>query len=134
VNAYVTTTFDDDKNLREVFVTIGKSGTTLNSVSQAFGRVISVALRKYPDLCGRFIETLKGIESGEFYSCDGFTSKSIPDAIARVMEDAVMKVKGVEKKVDCGGKVGDLCPVCGGLSLMRQGNCRTCERCGYSTC
>jgi len=50
VNAYITTTFDNDKNLREVFVTIGKSGTTLNSVSQAFGRVISVALRKYPDL------------------------------------------------------------------------------------
>jgi ribonucleoside-diphosphate reductase alpha chain len=134
VNAYITTTFDDDKNLREVFVTIGKSGTTLNSVSQAFGRVISVALRKYPDLCERFIETLKGIESGEFYSCDGFTSKSIPDAIARVMEDAVMRVKGVERG-DCGERVvGDLCPVCGGLSLMRQGNCRTCERCGYSTC
>jgi len=133
VNAYITTTFDDDKNLREVFVTIGKSGTTLNSVSQAFGRVISVALRKYPDLCERFIETLKGIESGEFYSCDKFTSKSIPDAIARVMEDAVMRVKGME--IGCKERVvGDLCPVCGNLSLMRQGNCRVCDKCGYSTC
>jgi len=133
VNAYITTTFDNDKNLREVFVTIGKSGTTLNSVSQAFGRVISVALRRYPDLCERFVETLKGIESGEFYSCDGFTSKSIPDVIARVMEDAVMRVKGME--VGCKeGAVGDLCPVCGNLSLMRQGNCRVCEKCGYSTC
>jgi len=76
---------------------------------------------------------LKGIESGEFYSCDGFTSKSIPDAIARVMEDAVMRVKGME--VGCKEKVvGDLCPVCGSLSLMRQGNCRVCEKCGYSTC
>jgi ribonucleoside-diphosphate reductase alpha chain len=133
VNAYITTTFDNDKNLREVFVTIGKSGTTLNSVSQAFGRVISVALRRYPDLCECFVETLKGIESGEFYSCDGFTSKSIPDVIARVMEDAVMRVKGME--VGCKeGAVGDLCPVCGNLSLMRQGNCRVCEKCGYSTC
>jgi len=28
----------------------------------------------------------------------------------------------------------DLCPECQELSLRREGSCRKCDRCGFSTC
>jgi ribonucleoside-diphosphate reductase alpha chain len=153
VNAYITTTFDEEKKLREVFINVGKAGTTLNSMFQAVGRIISVGLRRHPDLAERFIQTLKGIESGEFYSCNDLHSKSLPDMIAKIMEDAINKVRGSAPTLEAlthgsqiGAKggiaekteevriAGDLCPICGNLSLMREGNCMTCENCGYTTC
>lgn len=153
VNAYITTTFDEEKKLREVFINVGKAGTTLNSMFQAVGRIISVGLRRHPDLAERFIQTLKGIESGEFYSCNDLHSKSLPDMIAKIMEDAINKVRGSAPTLEAlahGSQIGvkgriaenteevriagDLCPICGHLSLMREGNCMTCEKCGYTTC
>jgi len=146
VNAYITTTFDEEENLREVFINVGKAGTTLNSMFQALGRVMSVSLRRYPELAERFIATLKGIESGDFYRCNDLHSKSLPDIIAKIIEDAIKRVKG-DKGLTSGftseekegsdmhsKAVGDLCPICGKLTLMREGNCMTCGNCGYTTC
>ncbi len=136
VNAYITTTFDEEKNLREVFINVGKAGTTLNSMFQAVGRIISVGLRRYPDLAERFIQTLKGIESGDFYRCNDLHSKSLPDIIAQIMEDAIKRTRGelAKKEKEEIKAIGDLCPVCGNLSLIREGNCLSCENCGYTTC
>jgi ribonucleoside-diphosphate reductase alpha chain len=135
VKAYITTSFDEEGNLREVFVNVGKAGTTLNSMFQAVGRIISVGLRHDASLAEKFIKTLKGIEMGEFYGCGELRAKGLPDMIAKVMEDAVTRKKGVS----VGGKedskkIRDLCPVCGELAVVREGNCMHCERCGFSTC
>jgi len=136
VKAYITTSFDSDGNLREVFINVGKAGTTLNSMFQAVGRIISVGLRHDARLAEKFIKTLKGIEIGEFYRCGKIKAKGLPDMIAKVMEDVIERRKGknceasyIEEK-----KVGDLCPQCGTLSLMREGNCMVCEKCGFTTC
>jgi len=152
VKAYITVSFDGEGNLREVFVNVGKAGTTLNSMFQAVGRVISVGLRDNAGLVDKFIDTLKGVGGGEFYRCGELRGKSLPDMIAKVMEDAVRRRRGDvrgevrveegnEKKGIEGGververrKVGDLCPVCGELAVVRMGNCMHCENCGYSTC
>ncbi len=137
VKAYVTTSFDREGNLREVFVNVGKAGTTLNSMFQAIGRIVSVGLRYDPSLAEKFIKTLKGIEMGEFYRCGELRAKGLPDMIAKVMEDAIKRRKGGEGcdvgEVETGG-VGDLCPRCGSLALVREGNCMVCRECGFSTC
>jgi ribonucleoside-diphosphate reductase alpha chain len=136
VNAYVTTTFDDSKRIREVFITVGKAGTTLNGMFQAFGRIMSVALRRHPELINRFIQTLEGIETGEFYSCNGIFGRSLPDVIAKIlkkaMEDASAESR-VESEFQETGS-GDLCPACGKLTYYKNGNCKTCKSCGYTTC
>jgi ribonucleoside-diphosphate reductase alpha chain len=134
VKAYITTSFDEEGNLREVFVNVGKAGTTLNSMFQAVGRIISVGLRHDPSLAEKFIKTLKGIEIGEFYNCGELRAKGLPDMIAKVMEDAIRRKKGLIEKEKEKKKVGDLCPQCGSLSLMREGNCLFCEKCGFTTC
>jgi hypothetical protein len=94
VKAYITVSFDEEGNLREVFVNVGKAGTTLNSMFQAVGRIISVGLRHDPSLAEKFIKTLKGIEMGEFYNCGELRAKGLPDMIAKVMEDAIKRRKG----------------------------------------
>jgi ribonucleoside-diphosphate reductase alpha chain len=136
VKAYITVSFDEEGNLREVFVNVGKAGTTLNSMFQAVGRIISVGLRHDARLAKKFIKTLKGIEMGEFYRCGELRAKGLPDMIAKVMEDAIRRRKSEdcdEKKVEI-RKIGDLCPQCGELSVVREGNCMSCERCGFTTC
>jgi ribonucleoside-diphosphate reductase alpha chain len=133
VKAYVTTGFDDEGNLREVFVNVGKAGTTLNSMFQAVGRIISVGLRHDASLASKFIKTLKGIEMGEFYRCGDLRAKGLPDMIAKVMEDAIRRKNG-EVGGDNEKKAGDLCPQCGELALVREGNCVICERCGFTMC
>ncbi len=133
VSAYVTTSFDEENRLREVFVNVGKAGTTLNSMFQAVGRLISVALRRYPDLVDRFIETMEGIESGEFYTCNEYRAHSLPDMLAKIMRDALkITQRDREEKKNKGS--GDLCPNCGNLAMYRSGGCKTCDQCGYSTC
>jgi len=155
VNAYVTTTFDEKKRIREVFISVGKAGTTLNGMFQAFGRIMSVALRRHPELIDRFIETLEGIETGEFYNCNGITGKSLPDMVARILKKVRQHVdtlntenvtnwisetlsstssKNPEKKSHNPEEQGDLCPNCGKLSLYRNGSCKTCVACGFTTC
>jgi len=136
VKAYITVSFDEEGNLREVFVNVGKAGTTLNSMFQAIGRIISVGLRHDARLAKKFIKTLKGIEMGEFYRCGELRAKGLPDMIAKVMEDAIKRKKGEdcdEKRVEI-RKIGDLCPQCGELSVVREGNCMSCEKCGFTTC
>ena len=138
VNAYITTTLDEEKKIREVFISVGKAGTTLNGMFQAFGRVMSVTLREHPELISRFIETLEGIETGEFYICNGISGKSLPDMIAKIlkytMESFSDKRNRYNKNSINTSEKGDLCPLCGKLTLIREGNCKSCTSCGFTTC
>lgn len=133
VKAYVTLTKDDEDRVREVFINVGKAGTTLNSMMQAFGRVMSIALRKYPELVDRFVETLEGIESGDFFRCQGYVGKSLPDLLAKILRDE--SSGDVKKEESSGGeRVGDICPVCGRLGFKKSGGCGQCVFCGFTTC
>jgi ribonucleoside-diphosphate reductase alpha chain len=136
VKAYITMSFDEEGNLREVFVNVGKAGTTLNSMFQAVGRIISVGLRHDASLAEKFIKTLKGIEMGEFYWCGELRAKGLPDMIAKVMEDAIRRKGGevVVSRREGSKRVKDLCSQCGELAVVREGNCMVCENCGFTTC
>jgi len=117
--------------IREVFVTTGKGGTALNAMCEALGRVISTALRANPDLRARMIKTLRGIDSGYTYVYEKIRYKSIPDVIAALLCDSSPEPV---IEIPTEDVTGDLCPSCGYLTFVREGNCATCHSCGHSTC
>lgn len=85
---YVTINVNDG-NPKEVFVHVGKGGSTVNTLTEALGRVISVSLQHGipPQV---IIEQLRGIKVGEIYvQADGGKTTSIPDAIAYALEKVI---------------------------------------------
>jgi ribonucleoside-diphosphate reductase alpha chain len=88
---YITANFDDDKRMFETFISIGKSGSILKSITEALGRVISLALRSGVDI-EDLVSTLSDIAGSEvwFYkSLRGkeIVVKSIPDAASKMLAD-----------------------------------------------
>ena len=82
---YVTLN-EDEKGLAEVFILLGKSGSLTNSLTEALGRLISVALRSgVPrEELGR---QLRGIQRGEQRWQDGRLIASVPDAVGELLRD-----------------------------------------------
>lgn len=85
---YVTVNLND-QNVKEVFIHVGKGGSTVNTLTEALGRVISISLQ-YGVPLQAIIEQLRGIRTGEIYiQPDGGKTTSIPDAIAYALEMVV---------------------------------------------
>ncbi|MDR2935445.1 MAG: hypothetical protein LBV70_06180 [Candidatus Adiutrix sp.] len=143
LTAHITLTHDDHHNIREVFVSAGDVGAVINSIFTALGMIISVALREVPGLFDRFVKVLCKVSTGERFIIRTHMCKtplvaaSLPQLIGRLM----MLRKEYLKKPQTGpldppAELGgyDLCPECQELSLRREGSCRKCDRCGFSTC
>jgi len=141
-NIYVTVSKDDEGNAREVFIHIGKSGTTVNSLTEALGRLISISLQ-YDVPVDDIVKQLHLIRSGyAIKQRDGKVTFSIPDAIAYAIKKALSLENGndmsslieemaMEKEVKVGE--GNICPQCGSV-LYKLGNCDACLICGFSLC
>ncbi len=126
---YVTLNFDGAEPF-EVFATIGKSGSELKAMTEALSRAISIGLRSGGKL-EDFIATLKGLSGKEYWLFefdDKHVARSIPDAIAVLLERLIGKDVGVH-----GGGGGVECPECGAPMEMISG-CEYCFSCGYSPC
>lgn len=82
---YITIT-DQDNRPYEVFVTIGKSGGALMAKAEAIGRLISFALRNGLPIQG-IIKQLKDISDDKPLAAGKRLVKSIPDAVAQVLEE-----------------------------------------------
>ena len=85
-NLYVTVNRNGDGRPFEVFLQIGKSGSTLGSLVEGLGRLISLALRSGVDPHD-VVRQLRDIKSAPTRQPDGTVVASIPDAIARAIED-----------------------------------------------
>jgi ribonucleoside-diphosphate reductase alpha chain len=125
----------------EVFATIGKSGQSTMAKTEAIGRLVSLSLRHGIPV-EKIVEQLKGI-GGEYaiFEKDGLV-RSIPDAIARILERRYMKMPGANGNNGTNGSrvavdplslVGNACPECGG-TVERESGCLVCRACGYSKC
>ena len=132
-NLYITVTEYEGKPF-EVFAIIGKSGKSTTAKTEAIGRLISLCLRAGVSV-EEIVEQLKGI-GGEYpvFQKDGLVL-SIPDAIARVLENKYLKDKKRENKK---GKrennlTGGRCPECGEKLSFEEG-CMKCYSCGFSSC
>jgi len=82
-----TTVNYDERGMREVVSNIGRSGGTLNSLSEAIGRLISLSLQ-YNVPADELAQQLIGIRSANPYGFGPSQVLSIPDAIGKVLKDS----------------------------------------------
>jgi ribonucleoside-diphosphate reductase alpha chain len=131
-NLYVTVTEFNEQPF-EVFATIGKSGRSTTAKTEAIGRLVSLCLRASVKV-EHIINQLKGI-GGEHpvFQKNGLVL-SIPDAIARVLENRYMKDTPRKKgRKPENSLLGETCPECGQTISFEEG-CMTCHFCGFSKC
>lgn len=129
---YVTVTEYEGKPF-EVFAIIGKSGRSTTAKTEAIGRLVSLALRAGVN-AERIVEQLKGIGGEHPVFQNGGLVLSIPDAIARVLENRYMKKEGKNNGKGPGKSLlGETCPDCGETASFEEG-CMICHFCGYSKC
>ena len=129
---YVTVTELDNKPF-EVFATIGKSGRSTTAKTEAIGRLVSLSLRAGVEV-DEIIEQLKGIGGEHPVFQQGGLVLSIPDAIARVLENRYMTESGPTGKANRkNALLGGVCPECGQTISFEEG-CMTCHFCGFTKC
>ncbi|WP_035587970.1 vitamin B12-dependent ribonucleotide reductase [Hippea jasoniae] len=114
----------------EVFANIGKSGGDISALSEAIGRLISIALQNGVHVKS-IINTLISITGAQPIWSNGRLIKSVPDAIAQVLRDHFLNhdAKPAEPKK----LAGEECPECGSPLEIVEG-CAVCRNCGYSRC
>lgn len=150
-----TTVNYDEFGIREVVTNIGRSGGTLNSLSEAIGRLISLALQ-YNVPNDEISRSLIGIRGANPYGFGANQVLSIPDAIGKVLKDAPRQLGQVlaaqpsvvdalspvaaNRKSERSGSDAVLiygespeCPECNHALEFGEG-CMTCRGCGYSKC
>jgi ribonucleoside-diphosphate reductase alpha chain len=150
-----TTVNYDEFGIREVVTNIGRSGGTLNSLSEAIGRLISLALQ-YNVPNEEISRSLIGIRGANPYGFGANQVLSIPDAIGKVLKDAPRQLGQVlsaqpvtadmlapvaaNRKSERSGSDAVLiygespeCPECNHALEFGEG-CMTCRSCGYSKC
>ncbi|MDR2352390.1 MAG: hypothetical protein LBF22_04370 [Deltaproteobacteria bacterium] len=141
LSAHITLSHDSANNIREVFVSAGDVGADINAIFTAFGMILSVALRRAPSLFDPLVKVLLKVKMDQRVvirtkmSEDPIVGNSLPQAIGLLMrqrKDYLDKGCKVPVPHDAGGY--DLCPECQKLSLRREGSCRKCDNCGFSTC
>lgn len=129
---YVTISSNNGKPV-ELFLSIGKSGQILNTLSEGLGRVISIALQGGVSV-DNIVKTLIGVNSDRpiWTRLDDKDEKptqilSIPDGIAQLLDKyyAEGKFNGVSVETE-------KCPKCGLPVIMIEG-CSSCT-CGWSRC
>jgi ribonucleoside-diphosphate reductase alpha chain len=129
---YVTVT-EYDKKPFEVFATIGKSGKSTTAKTEAIGRLVSLALRsgvKVDDI----VDQLKGISGEHPVFQNGGLVLSIPDAIARVLENRYLSGNAVNANHKTQySLMGEKCPECGQTVSFEEG-CILCHFCGFNKC
>lgn len=145
-SAYVTINRNGDNQPFEVFCNVGKAGSDTAAVSEAIGRLISLALRmpsplSPTDRLQEVVDQLSGIGGGRPMGFGLQRVRSLPDGIAQVLaEDLGQPRAEAAHQDDAESKqlqlfrIGDLCPQCGQASLVSEEGCRRCYSCGHSEC
>ena len=131
---WVTLNYDGNEPF-EVFASLGKSGSELKAMTEAISRVISIGLRSGCRL-EDFIGTLRGISGKEYwmFDCDEDSIvRSIPDAVALLLEKVIESDGTGHKHSDDENRSDLICPECGS-PMERVAGCEYCFSCGYSPC
>lgn len=140
---YVTINEDWSGEPFEMFMTIGKSGGTIESFSEGLARMVSLNLRSGVKL-DSIIDQLQNIRSPEVQFDNGETIYSVPDAVATVLEryqetdNSMMNHPTTDVDIDRDDEQqesGEACPLCG-TNLAYVEGCQKCpsDTCSYSAC
>ncbi len=142
--AYVTVNRNGENQPFEVFCNVGKAGSDTAAVSEAIGRLISLALRMPSPLTPterlqQVVEQLSGIGGGRPMGFGLQRVRSLPDGVAQVLAEELGEVRAKHheepdsKQLEL-FRIGDLCPECGQASFVAEEGCRRCLSCSYSEC
>ena len=145
--AHITMNRDDSGQPFEVFVEIGKAGSSVKAMAEAIGRLISLIFRLEPippkERALQVIEQLRGIGGARSVGFGKNKVLSLPDAISKALAehyelqlnlDAASSQNNPDSRGVLTGQTGDICPVCGQSSYVREEGCTHCLSCGYSEC
>jgi ribonucleoside-diphosphate reductase alpha chain len=154
--AHITMNTDED-GPAEVFITIGKAGSDVMAMAEGYGRSISLYMRtpsplSRKDKVRELVNQLKGIGGFRTIGFGGNRVSSLPDAIARALEEhwlleeevgeQVPSLSGNKPSLHSNGRkgngpaaylTGNICPDCHML-LTREEGCQKCLACGFSEC
>ena len=125
-NLYVTANRNGDQVIRETFVTLGKSGGDEKADAEAIGRLISLFLQ-HGGSVQDVIHSLKGIQGRDIAWDSGHPLLSVPDAVAKALENITGKTVQLEPEMKH-------CPDCGESAIIFENGCYRCTSCGYSKC
>lgn len=153
--AYITVNHDEQGEPLEVFVNQGKAGSDIAPLSEAIGKLSSLILRIPSTMPPRarmqeMISKLRGIGGATTMGLGTDRTRSLPDALARVLEEHLaglatgdappVAAPSREPPVAAptgNGKAlrlsGAFCPDCG-MALVHEEGCDKCFTCGYSRC
>ncbi|MBV8086828.1 MAG: vitamin B12-dependent ribonucleotide reductase [Chloroflexi bacterium] len=147
----ITVNSDDDGPL-EVFINIGRAGNDIAAMAEAIGRLISLNLRLPSPMSqtARLKEITSQLRNIGGSRVVGFGSeqvRSLPDAVAQALEKHLSPSNGnghthapsslASELVSIAPSkswTGNLCPSCGGYTLVYEEGCKKCHGCGYSEC
>ena len=142
--AYVTINENENGEIEEVFVKLGKTGADIAVIADGLAIALTGALS--PRLAALtpaqrrdwIIKKFKGMSGATTVGFGPNRIDSLPDAIAKVIEMASGSDVGVEEydttPASTTQNESDLCPECGAAAFVREEGCYNCKVCGYSKC
>ena len=135
---YVTVNSTKEKPI-ELFVEVGKAGQSMKVMSEAMGRVVSIALQHRVPI-DEIVKTLKGLDSSNsvWYRFEEHDAKpsqilSIPDGVAQLLDRFYINTDKDNLEFLNGSSLSS-CPKCGSKAYLEVEGCGVCQICGHSTC
>ncbi len=149
--AYITINEDEYGQPYEVFVNQGKAGSDVAALAEAIGKLTSIVLRTPSPMPPRerlshVARKLRGIGGSSSIGFGAQRARSLPDAVAKVLEDYLGSTEGAagaalpapQEQLAlplAQATTGEFCPDCGNALVFEEG-CSKCldASCGYSRC
>jgi ribonucleoside-diphosphate reductase alpha chain len=150
--AYVTVNADEQDQPYEVFVNQGKTGSDVAAMSVAIGKLASLVLGLPSTMSptqrlGEVARRLRGIGGGTPWGFGAQRARSLPDALARVLETYLDQTRSTGGQADADtpravpdaqlalpiAATGEFCPDCSNGLVFQEG-CSKCPHCGFSKC
>ncbi len=154
--AFVSINEDEQGNIFEVFINVGRAGSDITADAEAIGRLISLTFRIPSDyssdqIAQKVISQLRGIGGSSSTGFGADRVRSLADAVAKVIEQHQGSKMAIDqdndeeeveenqplpflKNQDHSHTITDICPECGSASLRFIEGCQKCELCGFSKC
>lgn len=145
---------EDQYGIVEVTINVGKSGGTVQSMSEAIGRLVSKSLQNGVSPQD-VIQQLENIKSQRKGWDNGDSVESVPDGVALALKRHTEEANEMlnhptsvpsnyeeqskeEQSEEERGQQGDECPKCGSMALIESEGCEECKTelggCGYYKC
>ena len=153
--AYICINEDEDGNIFEVFINVGRAGSDITADAEAIGRLTSLTFQIPSDyytpdqVAQKVITRLRGIGGSSSTGFGVDRVRSLADAVAKIVEQHQATklsnkpvLEEMQPQVETmplweapkNNSLADICPECGTASLRFIEGCQKCESCGFSKC